>query len=345
MDSPITVGIIGYGLIGRTHAQALAGVDGTVLQSIASRRGQSAANPDETYLDDARWYHSPDDLYANGVPDVMAICSPSGDHADQIRAALEHGAHVLAEKPPAGDAGELQELIDLARNRGRTLAVVSQQRLEPQLMHVARVIHHGALGRPLLGEVRLHWHRPQSYYDDAPWRATDAHGGSLANQGWHAVDLLTWFFGPASAATAQTATIAHDVSIEDTTVASVRFRSAAMGSIVTTTATPPGEPAEIRMFFERGAVTIHDTKIVEWHAPDDVPAPPSATTTASGAADPAAIGAIGHHRQWADLATAIRTETPPAVPAEQSLHTLALIDAVYRSADTGKAVTIGEETS
>lgn len=339
MDSLTTVGIVGHGLIGRTHAQAVAGVDGAELRAIVSRRGPTALEPPR---DDVRWYRSPGELYGDAVPDVVAICSPSAEHAAQVREALEHGAHVLVEKPPAVSADELRSLVDLARARGRLLAVVSQQRLEPQLRHIADLIHQGALGQPRLGEVRLHWHRPQSYYDEAPWRATDAHGGSLANQGWHAIDLLTWFFGPASVVAARTATLAHDVTVEDVAVASVQFRSGALGSIVTTTATPPGEPAELRLFFDRGSVTIHDTTVAEWNLPTDVPAPPNADVAASGASDPAAIGAIGHRRQWADLVAAIRSASDPAVPATESLPTLALVEAAYRSADLGTAVSVSE---
>jgi predicted dehydrogenase len=99
------------------------------------------------------------------------------------------------------------------------------------------------------------------------------------------------------------------------------------------------------MFFDCGTVTIHDTTVAEWDAPDDVPAPPTASDTGSGAADPAAIGAIGHHRQWSDLISAIHAGSTPAVPATESIHTLALIEAIYRSAEQGIAVTVGRETS
>lgn len=342
MDNPITVGIIGFGLIGRTHAQALLDVDGAVLTSVVSRRTREQLTDDApASLDGVVVHDSPEAMYAAGAPDVVAICSPSSMHGDQARAALDHGAHVLVEKPPAGSSAELHALATQAAAGGRQLAVVSQHRMATHTRHIVDVLATGALGAPRLGEVRLHWHRPQSYYDASPWRKADPHAGSLANQGWHAVDLLTWFFGPAAQVVAQAATLAHDIDVEDTTAATVRFHNGAIGSIVTSTATPPGEPAEIRLFFENGSIRLQDTEIVEWATPDQVLPPPSGSGATTGATDPAAIGAGGHREQWQDLVAAIRAGTRPAVTASDSVHTLELVEAIYRAAKSGAATTVG----
>jgi predicted dehydrogenase len=292
-----------------------------------------------------RWYTSAKEMYADRTPEIVAICSPSGLHAEHVRTALEHDAHVFVEKPPASTVAQFHELTVLATQRDRLLTVVSQQRMEPQLRHIADVIRGGRLGSARLGELRLHWHRPQQYYEDSPWRATDPHGGSLANQGWHAADLMTWFLGPAFTVTAQTATVAHDIEVEDMAVATMRFSSGAMGSVVTTTAMPPGEPAEIWLYFERGSIGIRDTQVIGWNVPEGVPPLPptqrAAAAVGSGASDPAAIGAIGHTRQWQDLVNAVRTGTSPAVTTTSSAHTLALIEAIYQAADTGAVVKVG----
>ncbi|MGP3961201.1 Gfo/Idh/MocA family protein [Nonomuraea sp. 3N208] len=329
MKPDVTVGIIGYGLIGRIHAEAVSKVDGAILAGIVSSGEDVPPGVHRCATDE--------ELYAEVAPDVVAICTPPTLHARQTQSALEHGAHVLVEKPPAITVAELRDLQKLAESADRRFAVVSQQRLLPHLAHVAEIVHSGRLGRPLLGEVRLHWHRPQSYYEIAAWRATDPLGGSLPNQGWHAVDLLTWYLGPATWVTGQIGTLAHVAEVEDTAVATVRFSGGALGSIVTTTTTPPGHPTEISLFFERGTVRIHDTEIVTW--PDEIPLPGRGRVS-SGAADPAAIGADGHRRQWQDLIDAVRTGGRPAVTAAESIHTLALIEAVYTSARTGRAVAL-----
>jgi predicted dehydrogenase len=215
---------------------------------------------------------------------------------------------------------------------------VSQQRLLPHPRHVAGLLHESRLGAPLLGEIRLHWHRPQSYYDAVPWRSNDPHAGSLANQGWHALDLLSWFFGPVQSVCAMTATLAHRIDVEDTTTAALRFGSGALGSVVTTTATAPGQPSTITLFTELGSITIRDSTVERWDLPDDIPGPATESAIGSGAADPASIGTAGHRLQWCDVIDAVRTNRAPAVTAADGARTLALIDAIYESARTGVAV-------
>lgn len=337
MNQKTPVAIIGYGMIGRTHREALAAVPEAELAAVVSRRG-GPPEDESADLSGVRWFRTEDELYAAMQPEIVTICSPSGQHADQARRALEHGAHVFVEKPPAATVDELISLNSLAQQQKRHLAVVSQYRMRPQLAHVATLIQSGTLGRPLLGEMRLHWHRPQSYYEAAAWRATDSHGGSLPNQGWHTVDLLTWYFGPAAEVSGIAATLAHDIPVEDTTSSTITFASGALGSVVTTTTTPPGEPTELRLFFDKGSIRIEDTQVTDWAMPDDVPPPPSDGDTGSGAADPAAIGADSHCRQWQDLVDAVRAGTTPAVTAVDSLPTLALIEAVYESAQTGRRI-------
>src|SRR5690625_7501259 len=108
------------------------------------------------------------------------------------------------------------------------------------------------------------------------------------NQGVHNVDLLQWLAGPVESVTAQQATLAHDSSAEDTTVASVRLTGGALGLISTTTATPPGAPATLTLHCERGVHEIGQEEITRWDV-DGVPAPqsgPHGEGTRSRPADP-----------------------------------------------------------
>src|SRR5699024_4945985 len=164
-----------------------------------------------------------------------------------------------------------------------------QSRLEPEVIAVRRALEAGTLGAVRLATTHVHWWRDEDYYAAAAWRGDPAGGGgSLMNQGVHNVDLLQWLAGPVESVTAQQATLAHDSSAEDTTVATVRFTGGALGLISTTTATPPGSPATLTLYCERGVVEIGQGEITRWDV-DGVPAPqtppPSASpaTSSSGA--------------------------------------------------------------
>jgi UDP-N-acetyl-2-amino-2-deoxyglucuronate dehydrogenase len=275
------------------------------------------------------------ELVARTDVDIVAVCSPTALHAEQALLAIEAGKHVVVEKPPAATAAGLIELAEAADARGVLLSVVSQQRFLPHPRYAAAVLASGRLGRLLLGEVRLHWRRPQSYYDQAPWRATDPQGGSLANQGWHAVDLLTSLCGPAIAVAGHAATLAHRVTVEDTTVAAIRFANAALGTIVTTTAAPDGEPSVVEVLTERAHIQFTDAEITRWDVPAGVPAPPATAASGGGGAnDPTRIEFEPHRLQWTEVVGAVQGRQQLTVTARDALSTLELIEAVYRSSST-----------
>lgn len=333
------VGLIGYGSIARTHQLALAHIDtARVTAATGSRKGDQDPPAGLT------WCTSVEELLATDV-DLVGICSPTAVHAEQVRLALDAGKHVVVEKPPAASAAQLQELATVASARGPQLSVVSQQRFLPHPRHAVSALASGRLGRLLLGEVRLHWKRPQSYYDQAPWRATDPQGGSLANQGWHAVDLLTAFCGPAAAVAGQTATLAHDISVEDTAVAAIRFTNGALGTIVTTTGAHDGEPSVLELITDRAHVQFTDAVITRWDVPDDVPPPPPTGSRGGGGSnDPTTIEFEPHRLQWLDMIDAIQSGRPLTVKPSDAVATLALIEACYTSSCTGTVVTMNTAT-
>ncbi|HVX45022.1 MAG TPA: Gfo/Idh/MocA family oxidoreductase [Mycobacteriales bacterium] len=329
MDVPIGIGIIGLGAIGRTHAQAIATIPGARVVAVTGRSDLAGAVR----------FDAAGDLLARNDVDVVGICSPPGVHAEQIRLAIEAGKHAVVEKSPTRTAEELAELAELAADRGVHISVVSQQRLLPHPRHIAQLLHSGRLGHPLLGEIRLHWHRPQSYYEATPWRSTDPHAGSLANQGWHALDLLSWFYGPVQSVGAMTATLGHRIEVEDTTSATMRFRSGALGSVVTTTATPPGRPSTLTLLTDQATITLSNSTIEQWDVPAGTPEPPPDSAAGSGAADPTLIGIAGHRALWCDVVDALRDGRAPTVTAIDGARTVGLIEAVYESGRTGTLVT------
>jgi UDP-N-acetyl-2-amino-2-deoxyglucuronate dehydrogenase len=115
----------------------------------------------------------------------------------------------------------------------------------------------------VLGEASTKWYRTQAYYDSAAWRGTWAmDGGSLMNQGIHYVDLLRWCMGPVAEITTLMATQAHQVEVEDTALALVRFGSGAIGTILSSTAAFPGFPQRLEVTGTEGTVIVEDGRIV-----------------------------------------------------------------------------------
>lgn len=338
MTEPIRIGIIGLGEIGRTHLQALGQCPDAKIVAVSRRQGPPADVA-------AAWHSDLRELLRRTDVDLVAICTPSGDHASHALAALEAGKPVVVEKPLALTLADGQRIVRAARERELFLAAISQRRLEPACQYLKEVFDAGRLGLPVLGEALVRWRRPQSYYDAVSWRGTRAmDGGVLMNQAIHVIDLLRWYLGPVEQVAGFTATLVHRIEAEDTAVATLRFASGTLGVITATTATSPGLPAELNLFCEHGLVALHDATVARWEVPA-VPAPPPAETPGSGSADPKAIGSLGHLRQWRDILDAFRQGRDPLVTGEDALATVATIIAIEEASRTGRSVRPGAASS
>jgi UDP-N-acetyl-2-amino-2-deoxyglucuronate dehydrogenase len=333
-EPPVRIGIVGFGQIGRIHLQALAQCPDATVVAVARRSDP----PPDLAID---WHADADELVRRPDIDLVAVCTPSGDHAAHALAALEAGKGVVVEKPLALTVAAGERVVRTARGRGLFLAAISQRRTEPACRYLKDALDAGRLGRPVLGEALVRWHRDRAYYESAPWRGTRSmDGGVMMNQAIHTIDLLRWLFGSVAAVTGATATRVHRIEAEDTAAATLRFANGALGVISATTATTPGLPAELNVFCERGLVSLHDATVVRWEIPD-VPPPPSVEAPGSGSSDPAAIGILGHLRQWRDILDAYRDGREPLVTGEDALATVATILAVEEADRTGRAVRPG----
>ena len=136
-------------------------------------------------------------------------------------------------------------------------------------------------------------------------------GGALMNQGIHIADLLAWFMGDVEEVLARAATLAHEIEVEDDVVATVRFKSGALGSIVATTAAAPGFPHRVEVYGSRGGVQLEAEAIVRWEGESVPTIDPSlragsAPAAAGAGSSPTGIAPTGHARILADFVAAAR---------------------------------------
>jgi UDP-N-acetyl-2-amino-2-deoxyglucuronate dehydrogenase len=335
-------GIVGTGVIATIHADAIATLPDAKLVAVTDAAAGAAAA-----FAAARGCPAEPDLgalLARRDVEVVCVCVPSGLHAVIGVQAAKAGKHLVVEKPIDVSLDAADRLIDAARTAGVALTVISQHRFDPGLVELKRLLDDGALGRLVLGEASTKWYRTQAYYDSAAWRGTYAmDGGSLMNQGVHYVDLLRWCLGPPAEVTAVCATQAHQIEVEDTALAVVKFASGALGTILSSTAAFPGFPQRLEITGTKGTVTVEDGRIVRRAlaadaAPENAAAPAAA---AAAAADPTAVDVASHAAQLADLLEAVDAGREPAVSGQSGRDALEIILAVYESSRVGRPVTLG----
>ena len=348
------IGIVGAGVIGAVHAEAVGLVPGATLAAVTDvdpgRAKALAATWDCAAEPDLASLLTRDDV------DVVSVCVPSGLHAKLGIQATAAGKHLVVEKPIEVTLAAADRLIAAARANNVLVTVISQHRFDTGLDELRRLLDNGALGSLLLGEASTKWYRTQGYYDSAAWRGTwELDGGSLMNQGIHYLDLLLWAMGPAAEVTAICATQAHQVEVEDTTLALVRFASGAVGTVLSSTAAYPGFDQRLEITGTNGTVIVSNGAITRRALANDRLTEPAGVTPATAvtpateptaAANPAGIDPSSHAAQIADLLAAIDNGHQPAVTAESARATLQVICSVYESARTGRPVAVpqpGEE--
>jgi UDP-N-acetyl-2-amino-2-deoxyglucuronate dehydrogenase len=339
-------GIVGTGMIAGFHARAIAQVPGARLVGVASRSPEKGRAFAKTHVL-AVVAGSVEELAARPDIDVICITTPSGGHLEPALAAIEAGKHVVIEKPLEVTTERVDRILAAAAKKGVRVAPIFQGRFGDGARAVKAVIAAGRLGRLVLCSAAVKWHRPPSYYTG--WKGTlilDG-GGATMNQAIHGIDLLQWFAGmPTEVFSWKTRRVHTAIEAEDTACASLKFPDGALGTIEATTAAWPGWSRRIEICGERGSLALEDDRIARWDFASPEPgddtirnsAPAAAAGAGAGAGAPGAIPLEGHVRQFQDLIDALRENRPLALEGPEARKAVALVNALYESAERGVPV-------
>jgi predicted dehydrogenase len=338
MDDILRFGLIGCGRVAPRHAQSLRELDGTRLVAVADIKESRAHRFAQEYA--AQPYSDYRRLLERDDVDVVSICTPSGLHAQMAIDGMRAGKHVIVEKPMALSLTDADTMIRVAGETGQKLCVVLQNRYNPPMQDLRRVVDSGRLGRLLLGNATVRWYRPQEYYEDE-WHGTWAmDGGALMNQSIHHIDALQWLMGDVENVFAYTATLAHKMEAEDVGVVALRFKSGALGTIEGSTVTyPENLEGSVAIFGERGSVKVGGTALnrkVIWKIAGEMEHERELLTRDQ--VDPPSVYGTSHKHVIADLLAAIRENRAPRTNGIEARKSVALVLAIYESARTGKPI-------
>ncbi len=329
-------GIIGCGVIGPWHAQAITGAEGAELVAVCDIVEQKAKKLGEEYsvpyVTDINEFLAREDVQA------VSICTPSGMHAEQAIAAAEAGKHILCEKPLDITLERIDAMIEAAAANNVKLAGVFQRRTLPSSQRVREAVRGGKLGKVVLGDCYQKYYRSHEYYASGEWRATwdlDG-GGALMNQGVHGVDLLLWIMGDVARVSGYCRRLVRNIDVEDTAVAMVEFANGALGVLEATTSVTPGYAMALEVHGDTGSIKMASDEITTWAIAGEEEQTAEATG-AGTAADPTALSTYGHQHHVADLCQAITEDRPPQIPGHEARKAVELIKAIYLSSREGGA--------
>ena len=337
-EQPIGFGVIGAGVIGPAHVEAIeAAADARlvcVCDLIEEKARKLAEEHGAAYATSYAEMLSRDDLEA------VCICTPSGLHAEHAVMAAQAGKHILSEKPLDITLEKIDEMILAADENGVRLAGVFQWRTMASSRKLREAVRGGKLGKLVLGDCYQKYNRSHAYYASAGWRATwelDG-GGALMNQGVHGVDLIQWIMGKAVRVNAHARRLVRNIPVEDTVVALVEWETGAVGVIEGTTSVTPDRGLRVEISGDDGTIQWEWGKITAWDIPGEEGAEAEEKAQApSTASDPLALTSEGHQFHVEDLCQAIRTGRDPYVTGRDGRHAVEIIKAIYLSSREGGA--------
>lgn len=333
--------LIGCGRISKNHFEAVSHFEDAEFVAccdILNERAEEAAElyGIKTIYTDYR------EMLKKETLNAVAICTPSGLHVEMGVEAATHKVNVITEKPMALNISSADILINACDTHNVKLFVVKQNRLNPTVQLLKRAIEKNRFGKIYLAQSNVFWHRPQSYYDQAPWRGTwELDGGAFLNQASHYVDALSWLLGEVTSVRADMATMARTIEAEDTGCAILNFTSGTMATMNVTMLTyPKNFEGSITIIGEKGTVKIGGiavNRIDKWefeeYDDDD-------RIVEESNYQPPTIYGFGHTPYYQNVIETLLDKANPATDGRDGRKSVEIIQAIYESAKKGKKVNL-----
>ena len=176
----IGVAVIGVGAWGKNHARVYRELDNANLIAVCDINAERAKYFAEKF--NCSWTTDYEELLNNPLIEAISVCTPTTTHYEIASEALEHGKHVLVEKPMCGDVLKAKELVKKAQRKGVILSVGFIERFNPGVKRVKELIEKGEIGEIVLITSRrlTRW----------PERITDV--GVVKDTAIHDIDLFRY---------------------------------------------------------------------------------------------------------------------------------------------------------
>jgi predicted dehydrogenase len=319
--------LVGTGdIASKRVAPALKSTDGGQLLAVCSRdRAKGQAFADRFGI--PKVYDDLADALKGSDANAVYLATPVDCHIQQAEEACRAGRHVLIEKPLGINAGDAAIAVNAVRTANVLGACAYYRRCSTRYLHAEKIIKSGLLGRILLVRMVYHaWFNPAK--DDPKfWRVQQARGGGgvLADMGCHMIDVMVGLLGTPRSIFAKSKTLMHGYEAEDTASFLMEMPEGAqvVGSFGWSSQTWAnefeiiGSEGKLKWApFDSGQVVLTVGRDIH-----ELNLPPAENV---------------HQPLVADFHNALRNGLKPACPLEDAMKTNVILDAIYRSAATGR---------
>lgn len=337
--------LFGAGLIGQRHYQA--------SKTLADLSIDWVVDPGEAGRDFAKSegisvYENSTKLLKEALPDAAILATPTTLHVEQAQELINRGVALLIEKPIAVSSSDAAELVADADKANVPILVGHHRRHNPLIQQAKSFIEAGELGAVRLIQATCWFHKPQLYFDKAPWRKRIGAGPISINL-IHDVDLIRYLCGDVSSVTARSIKSSRGFDNEEAAVALLTFKSGALGSISVsdhvaapwswehTAGENPVYPQTQESCYQiggtEGSLSVPDLKLWKHKGQPDWWS---------------AIGSVQEPREQADplinqlshFVDVVRREVEPLVSGNEGLESLRVVEAIQTSSNTNQSISL-----
>ena len=353
MSKPVKIAVVGFGLIGRRHAEVIRRAPDLALAAIVepSKQGQNDAIKFGAKLG-ATVYSSLQEMIEAEIPnglDGIVIATPTPLHLEQGLMCIEAGCALLIEKPIAVTTNDARILTEKAERAGVVLLVGHHRRHNGMVRAAKAALDDGIIGTIRAVQATCWFYKPDHYFAAAPWRTKQGAGPISVNL-VHDVDLLRHFCGDVKTVQAVAAPSQRGFENEDLATAILRFASGTIATISVsdsivapwswelTARENPAYPATAESCYliggSSGGMSLPDLRVWRHETKPDWWTPISASNLTYATDDPLVV-------QMAHFARAIKGDEAPLVCGIEGMKTLEVVEAIAISAASGQEIKMG----
>jgi predicted dehydrogenase len=339
LDRKVRIGVIGLGIMGEQYVRIYQADPHAQVIAVAARDGEKCASIAAKY-GVAHACDSGQELVRMDELDAVCIATPDVLHYEYARDAMEHGKHVLIEKPMTTDVNQADELVAVARRTGVKAQVAFNHRWLAPYYHGHLAIERGAIGEPLLAYARK---------NDTIFVPTEyINWASKTTPAWflscHDIDLVRWFFRSepveARAWGVKHVLVARGINTYDAIQAQVKFESGAMATFESSWIYPNAFPSMVDSFVEvigeRGHLHFDRKREgIELSTEDAFSYPKTFLT-----ADVFGVLRGAFPSCLSDFVRCVREDRQPSVTVFDGRQVTATLAAIHQSLHTGETVPV-----
>ncbi len=331
-EKPLGIAVVGLGWWGRIVVP-LAATSGKL--KVVAGVDPSPAAADFAAQAGIRLVRDYAEALANPAVEAVVLCTPHTLHADQIVAAARAGRHVFCEKPLSLSRADVLRAVAACNEARVALAVGHEKRFEPPIVELMRIARAGEIGTPLQIEANFSQDKFLALAADN-WRLSgrEAPAGPMTATGIHLLDLSIGVMGPAETVYARVRQLGSPLANGDTLGILVGHRAGGNSLISAVLATP--FDGRFAVYGNEGWAEVRDK------AHPEAPEGWVLTKVTRGGKRrtrelPPAKAVLANLEAFADAAA---RRAPYPVPQEQMIANVSALEAVFRSAKSGRVETV-----